>query len=230
MNIAIVDDERAVSEQLTSFLERYGKEQGLLFQITAYEDGIDLLDKYVPKYDIIFLDIEMPHSNGMKVAQRLRKIDRSVCLVFVTNLAKYAVAGYAVAATDYIVKPLAYDSFQFHFRRILESASHVEKASIGIVTDKSVVRLQVADILYLEVVNHFVVYHTVEGNYKTWCSLKEAEKPLEKYHFARCNNCYLVNLQHVRSIDSDLCTVGTEQLRISRSRKKAFVEAALSLI
>ena len=103
---AIVEDNEAAAEKLAGFLERYANENNEVFEIIKFHDALDFLDGYRTVYDAVFMDIEMPGIDGMEAAHRLRRLDQKVILVFVTNMASYAVKGYEVNATDYIVKPV----------------------------------------------------------------------------------------------------------------------------
>ena len=59
--IAIVEDEAAVREQLTGYVQRYTRQYGTPFEVSAFASGVEILEEYRPVYDIIFLDVEMPH-------------------------------------------------------------------------------------------------------------------------------------------------------------------------
>ncbi len=65
------------------------------------------------------MDINLPNQNGLDAAAALRAFDKVTPLVFVTNLARFAVRGYEVDALDFIVKPLAYENFWFRMDRII---------------------------------------------------------------------------------------------------------------
>lgn len=77
------------------------------------------IEQYRPDYDLIFLDIQMPGLNGMEAATALRKKDSSVLLVFVTNMAQYAVRGYDVNAAGFILKPVSYYDFLMRMRKCI---------------------------------------------------------------------------------------------------------------
>ena len=70
IRIAIVEDDRAASDTVKSYIERYGLENSLQFKITQYPDAVSLLDRYSAEHDIIFMDIQMPYMNGMDAAHR----------------------------------------------------------------------------------------------------------------------------------------------------------------
>ena len=102
--IAIVEDEAAVREQLAGYVQRYTRQYGTPFEVTEFADGMEILENYRPQFDIIFLDVEMKHLDGMETARRIRERDGGVLIVFITNMAQYAIKGYAVQALDYILK------------------------------------------------------------------------------------------------------------------------------
>ena len=118
-HIAIVEDERTFSEQLQEFLKEYQEEKNIKFKISVFKDGAEILEEYKQIYDIILLDIEMPEINGMETARRIRKTDAEVVLMFITNMASYAIHGYEVGALDFIMKPLTYYTFSVKLTRAL---------------------------------------------------------------------------------------------------------------
>lgn len=227
MNIAIVDDDKNEIDKIKKYLFDYSKEKNISFEISTFNDGFEFLEAYSPIYRIIFMDIDMPKCNGMQTAEKIRRIDKSVCIVFVTNYIQYAVDGYAVSASDYLVKPLDYKVFKNHFEKIIHSLSKHQNGNVNITSGNEIIRMPTSEILFIEVFDHYLIYHTLSGEYKSWNSLKSIEKELKDYHFERCNNCYLVNLAHVRKLDGNDCIVGNNVLTISRSKKKSFTEALL---
>ena len=73
-------------------------------------------------------------------------------------------------------------------------------------------------------VMHHTVFHTEDGIYDSTGSLKKLEEQLEGQNFARCNNGYLVNLRFVRAVEGEYVLVGEERLKISRTRRKVFLQ------
>ena len=102
IRIALVEDEAAVRAQLQGYVQRHTRQYGTEFAVTEFADGMELLDDYRPVYDILFLDVEMKHLDGMETARRVRELDKDVIIVFITNMAQYAIGGYAVGALDYV--------------------------------------------------------------------------------------------------------------------------------
>jgi len=224
LNIAIVDDEAAAFQLLSSMIEDYCKKYVIHFQITRFHNGIEFLENYKPCFNLIFMDIDMPHINGMKTAQQLRKIDTKVQLVFVTKLAKFAINGYEVDATSFIIKPFTYfmveNCLNKVCKKISQSASHVIILSVG----STIKKIPVDEIIYIEVMNHSCVFHSFYENIKVRRTLKSVEEELNDSGFSRCNSCYLINLKYVEKIDADMVLINGTSLIISRLKKKKFLE------
>lgn len=91
IRIAIVEDDAAFRAVLVDYLRRIERESGgeATFLIDQFGDGLSFLDGYRSDYRIVLMDIEMPYMDGMKAAQKLRELDESVCLIFITNMAQY---------------------------------------------------------------------------------------------------------------------------------------------
>ena len=111
LRVAVAEDNPKDRERLLSFLKKYGEEKDVQIEVAEYTDGSELLDQYRPRYDVIFLDVEMPQMDGMKAAEKIRETDEEVILIFITNMAKYAIRGYEVQALDYVLKPVKYEAF-----------------------------------------------------------------------------------------------------------------------
>lgn len=105
IKIAIVEDEAMYAKQLEEFLHQYETENQEAFEITIYSDGDQIVNKYKSQFDIILMDVEMKFMDGMSAAEEIRKMDSEVVIIFITNMAQYAIRGYAVDALDYWYAP-----------------------------------------------------------------------------------------------------------------------------
>lgn len=85
-------------------------------------------------------------------------------------------------------------------------------------------RLDVANITYIESQGHTLIFHTMGGDYETSGTMKDMEKELSVLNFYRGNKGYLINLAHVEGIKDGCAVVRGEQLLLSRSRKREFME------
>lgn len=224
--VAIVEDTQKEADLLKGHFSKYAEEQPVSFQITLFSSGDDFLINYRPIYDLVLLDIGLPGLNGMGVAARLREMDQSVTLIFVTSMAQFAAQGYEVDAVDFIVKPVAYGNFRLKLKRILNKLQTRRDAVLVISQGDNLYRVSTSQIRYIEISNHCLLYHTADGTIEAYGSLKKVEEQLDSKLFARCNSCYTVNLEYVQSIQEDFVVLidGT-RLKMSRMKRNPFIQA-----
>lgn len=225
IRIAVVDDDPGDRGRLERFISQYSQETGEHFHVTSFSDGLDILEDYTGSYDIIFLDVAMKHLNGMAAAKRIRERDRSAIIIFITNLAQFAIQGYKVEALSYVLKPIRYFDFSQELGKAVRKVQENASFFLRVPQKDGMIRLDVSKISYVESVGHNVVYHIQGKEVVTRETLASVEQKLEGYHFARCNNGYLVNLAFVERMGSDHVVVSGETLQISRRRQKNFMEA-----
>lgn len=225
-NIAIVDDDANIRQQLQSYLKKYTENFGEDFVVSEFSIPEAFLTNYKSNYDVVFMDIDMPGMNGLQAAKRLRKLDEKVVLIFVTNLAQYAIKGYEVAATDFVVKPLEYTKFETKIARAIKLTDDRAKSpSLLLRVEDKMVSIKMEDIRYVEVQGHNVYYHTSKDTYRIRGTLKESAAELDSNEFFMCAKCYLVNLAYVESVKGNVVTVAGQDITVSRPKKKEFMEA-----
>lgn len=232
INVAIVDDDEKVVDMLRSYLERFSKENDIEFQAESFGCAVDFLSAFTDRYDIVFLDIELPDMNGIDAARKMREIDGTVALIFVTNMRQYAINGYEVNADDFIVKPVPYFDFSLKLSRVLKKIGVREVPKIAIKNEGMTRYIAINTIRYVEVFRHRLVYHTCDGSIEARGSLNKIEPLLTANNFERCNSCYLVNLKYVMGIEGYTLFVGygqnskkMDELSVSHPRKKDFIAA-----
>lgn len=224
-HIAIVEDEAQFRQQLTEYLTQYQDEQQLEFKISVFSDGAEILEDYQSVYDVILLDIEMPKVNGMDAAKQIRMQDDNVVLMFITNMAGYAIHGYEVGALDFVMKPITYYTFSMKLTRALKRAKQQEQKSLLLPLSDGVKKLELNEIYFVEGQSRMLYYHTAAGDYVVKGTMQGAEQALAQYPFAKCNHWYLVNLMHVKEVRKNMVIVGPFELEISRRNKTTFLKA-----
>ena len=215
-------DERLRIRECLSWLEQT---ENTSFQITEFPSGTAFIGAYEPEYDIVFMDIEMPGMNGLEAARELRKIDPAVILIFVTNMAQYAIAGYEVEALDFILKPINKYSFAIKVKRAVSRVPKKTEDYIFVKTDGEKRQIPISSVRYLDMDGHYVIYHTKEGDLKEYATLKEACGKLQRSFFVFANRSCLVNLFYVTSVSRDSVMLGNDRIDISRPQKKVFLNA-----
>ena len=161
VNVAIVEDESEYARELQDYLRRYGREVGERFDITVYPDGEDIVDDYRSgMYDIILMDIEMKSMDGMTAAEHIRDVDGDVVIMFITNMAQYAIRGYRVDALDYVLKPISYFSFTQRLGKAMERMRRREEKYVIITSKTGTSRVPIPTIQWIESSGHRLTYHT----------------------------------------------------------------------
>ena len=156
IRVAVVEDDAEVQGVLQEYIRRYTRQYGTEFEVSVFADGVDILDNYRAVYDIIFLDVEMKHLDGMTTAERIRQMDADVILIFITNMAQYAIRGYSVGALDYVLKPVPYFAFS---QQLLKAVSRLKKRAkryLTVPVEGGLRRLDSSRLYYLESEGHRV--------------------------------------------------------------------------
>ncbi|NEG89779.1 LytR/AlgR family response regulator transcription factor [Bifidobacterium aerophilum] len=233
ISVAVIDDDARYVATIRDYLTRYGEEAGVRFRIDGFADGEDIVERYGAGYDIVLMDVEMRSMDGMTAARRIRDVDSAVIIIFITNMAQYAIKGYQVDALDYVLKPISYFAFcqtiAKAVRRLSERRTDGGGRHLVINSRGNVSRVPLASVMWIDSKGHRVAYHTANGVFEsTVSSMKELEEQLKDDDFYRCANSCLVNLAYVRSIQGSTVTVGGNTLEISRARRAGFVAALTS--
>lgn len=223
LRVAIVEDHDTTALQLQDHLEQFGRENGLSVRISRFSDGAKLVGDYRHDWDLLLLDVDMPVMNGIETARAVRQVDAQVLIIFITNLAQYAIKGYEVDALDYVLKPVSYYALAMRLKKALRMLRSTDEKALMLKRDGDMVRVPLSQIYYIEIYNHSLLYYTADGSIKitgAYNTLGELEQQLAGHGFARCHNCYLVNLRYVDGIGHGSLKVFDAELPISRGRRK----------
>lgn len=219
----IVEDDISDAKLLEGYLKQMENDVGGI-TVKRYDNGPKFLADYKSDADIVFMDVCLPDYDGFDVCHKLRERDPNVVIMFVTNMAQYAIRGYEVNAVDYLLKPVQYYSFLMKMRKVLKIINdRVTENYIIVHSNGTKKRLNIKEIAFVEVNAHLIKYYTNNEFVETTGSLKAVECELSPHSFVRCNSCYLVNLGHVIQIDNDFVTVDNKKLPFSRGKKKEFI-------
>lgn len=221
--IAIIEDQEPDLALLHRYLDQYLNSAGIPCTITRFSSGEAFLECHTV-FQLVFLDIELPGISGIETARQLRTRNNGEVIILVTNMVQYAIHGYSVSAADYIVKPVLYEQLAVkmpeYISRIRRRHTHI---LIHIKND--VFNINIQDIRYIEVFRHEVIVHLNGRNLKCYRTLKEFEKELEGFGFAKCSQSCLINLNFVQCVEGNNILVDGKTVAISRRERKAFLDA-----
>lgn len=219
INIGIVDDEKRAADGLYYFVDMCCKEENIECKIHIYLSSIQMLSQ-AELLNIVFLDIEMPDTDGIETGRRLNKINPRCTIIMATvNRERYK-ESFKINAFRYITKP-------FEKGEIYEAVkSYIEKITgqkeIDVFYDRIPYKIMEKDICYIKAYNGYTLIYSEKKEYRSELSLGEYENQLDKRIFFRISRSCLVNLLKVEKFQNNKIYIGEEVLKISRRSIKEF--------
>ncbi len=202
LKIGILDDQEESRAHIRSLLVTYLGQNGLEAEIEEYGKADALLDSAYQSLDLLFLDVVLGEKNGMEVAARVRRDRPFLPLVIVSRYLNFAVDGYLVKATAYLLKRNLDRDFPSVMTHVMEQL-HFSAAELTLHVKKSLIKLPAREILFVEGVGRKCVYHRESAEEKeiaVYQMIAEAERDLAPHAFLRIHKKYLINLMHCRRI------------------------------
>jgi DNA-binding LytR/AlgR family response regulator len=195
----LVDDEAPARSELRYLLASYPDVQ-VVGEAASGREAAELARTL--RYDVVFLDVEMPGATGLETAPQVREQRDPPAVVFVTAHAEYAVDAFAVEAFDYLLKPVDPERLARVVERLrertLENAAPREK--VAVVAAGGTELVDPVDIHYVQADGDYSRVHTYDRSYLCTAALGELEERLGGARFARIHRSYLVNLAKVSGI------------------------------
>ncbi len=225
MNIAVVDDEEAIREQINNFIKKRNPD----FNISGFATGEELLAAE-KDFDMIFLDIQMEGISGIEVARTFRQSGVDVVLIFITGIKEYVFEAFDVSAFHYLLKPIGEQKFLEVLSRAAEEVRKrkgQKERRIFIRAKNQGYTLSLNNILYIESRGKKVEIHTsdMEDVIASYITMDELERQLRD-SFYRCHRGYLVNMAHIARYDSDSIFLSNgEKVYLTRKKHNEFVKA-----
>ncbi|MDD6302054.1 MAG: LytTR family DNA-binding domain-containing protein [Bacillales bacterium] len=220
--IIIVDDNKNDQDKLSSCIQKFYESIEDTCEISCFFDGVEMLKHFNNRFDMIFLDIDMPGIDGISVAKKIREIDEDVVIIFVSNLPQFALKGYEVAALDFIVKPYDYANIEHRLKRANRIRIHKEVEPLILKVSSKTEIVPLKTILYVEKDANYIIFHTENDQYTVRGSLADFETVLLNNNFSYCVKGVIVNLSKVIKIANDSVYIKDISLPLSRHRKKEF--------
>lgn len=220
MLVAICDDEAFFREELRSILFTYKAERRLHIDVYQYPNGEALLaDK--KRFDIVFLDQQMPGLNGMQVARTLRSRNITCSIVFVTSYPDFVYEAFEVQPYRFLRKPVNSEDITNLMNTFIKHQKLL--SPITVINDSEQTVIHAKDILYLEGDGKYCIIRTSSAVYHSSKTLAQVYEQLPQHCFYRSHKSYVVNLYCIDAFDRESATLTNGELvKIGRSKSAEF--------
>ena len=228
----IVDDKPLAIDVLKHHIEKVP----FLELVFATTNPLEGLDKIIAGgIDLVFLDIQMPELTGLQFI----KIIKDRCLViFTTAYAEYALEGFDNNAVDYLLKPISFERFykavekaQFLLSALRESeneqtkpVSRKEITHIFVKTEYKLVRVNIADIVYVEGMQNYVTIYTANEKIITLQTMKKTEEQLPSSQFVRIHKSFIVAINKINSIERNRIQIADQNIPLGETYRDTFYD------
>lgn len=203
MEIILCDDSEMDRKHLRQLLEEYEIRKKEKFTITEFSSGQELCHakEVLDNCAIVFMDINMEKQDGLKTAVQLKALYPEILIVLVTAYMGYALEGYKVKASRFLLK----DDLEHTLGECMDSLLdelHRKKRYVEFSFVEGERRLLVDDIFYIETSRHKNMFYTKKQTYTIYKKLDELELELSQYGFVRVHQSFLVNMRYIDKISS----------------------------
>ncbi len=218
----IVEDEPLAMKRTKSYVLKLP----FLNLLSTFNNGMDAL-VYLKsnKVDLIFLDINMGEMSGIQLLEA-GKIKSHV--IIITAYQEYALKGYELSVTDYLMKPYTFERFVQAVERVQGNLSKEEatndKDFIFVKTEYRLEKVLLNEILYIEGMGDYRRIHTTDKRIMTLQTFKEFEQQIPQNIICRVHKSYMVSLNKIDSVERDRIKIKDTIIPISETYKKPFFE------
>lgn len=218
----VVEDEPLAMERLCSYIGRF---PWLSIQ-AKFSDGMDAL-VYLQTHsiDILFLDINLGEFSGIQV---LEGTGKKFEVILLTAYSEYALKGYELQVTDYLLKPYSFERFAQAVekaRNNLAKTALPEKKWLFIKSAHQIEKINLDELLYIEGMRDYRKIHLLNNRkLMTLQTFREFEAELSDTTICRVHKSYMVSISKIASIDKDGIHIGTAIIPVSDTYRSAFFE------
>lgn len=228
MNCIIVDDEPLAREAIQMLIDQTDNLESIGSFNSPDAATIFLANNEV---DLIFLDIQMPGTNGIEFA---KTIPNDTFVIFTTAFSEFATDSYEVDAIDYLIKPVKLERFQkgvdkaqayyklFNADYANNNIENITDDYFFIKADRKIVKIHFNDILFIEGLKDYVVMHTENQKVITAMNIKTIHDQLPKNMFVRVSKSYIINAKKIDSVDNNTVYIGKNEIPIGNIYRDFF--------
>lgn len=231
LSCIIVDDEELARKLLETYVDKLPS-LSLLKSFKNPEVAIDYLKEN--PVDLVLLDIQMPELSGLEF---VKQIDKKTHVIFTTAYSNFALDGFALDVTDYLLKPFSFERFHIAIKKVEEIVNLERKANLYpqeedevaqeillVKAEHKIHRLLIKDIDYIQSMREYVAYYRNGKRLLSLNSLKRLEEQLAPNGFIRIHKSYLVDSAKVQMLEGNTLHINSEKLPIGASYKEKVVK------
>jgi two-component system LytT family response regulator len=219
INCIIIEDEPLAMQGLKAFVLKVPF-LNLLHCFDNAMEAIGFLKK--EKVDLLFLDIQMDGFTGIQLLETLNKMP---AVIITTAFDKYALKGFDLNVSDYLLKPYTFERFMQSITRVydkLTSGSKTNKDFIFVKTEYRLEKINLADILYIEGMRDYRCINLPEKRVMTLQNFSDLEQELPTSQFCRVHKSFIVALGKIESVERDRIKIKNELIPVSETYKESF--------
>jgi two-component system LytT family response regulator len=225
-----IDDEPLAVKKISSYIQKTPFLE-LVAECRSAFEAMEIINNHA--IQLIFIDINMPDLSGLEFVKSLAV---KPCIVFTTAYSEYAVEGFQVDATDYLLKPITYSSFlkaANKVKNLIDLTANSQKESIRatashlfVKSDYKLVRIELDDIKYIESQHEYIKIHLINSSpVTTQLSMKAIEEQLPSNRFMRVHRSFIVSLKKISVIERNRIVFdGKVYIPVSDQYKEKFQE------
>lgn len=228
ITIAICEDETFFASKLNKLVSEYSAMREIGVSVLTYSNG-EQLSASGQAPDVILMDVKLPGRDGMETVRRLRARSCTSQVVFITAYPQYVFQAFDLDAVHYLLKPVNSEKLFPVLDKAVKRAVSREEQTVLFTNGTGSVKIPMADILYLEALDHQITVHTVTGCFRFFGTLDAAQEKLDE-RFFRCHRSYLVNMSRVtKRRPGTAVVVGGDEVLISRRKQREFARRLLDV-
>ena len=217
MRIGVCDDDEVFRAEVSCYIKPY-QDNNKQITVCEFASGEDLVSAYANnrQFDILFLDILMNDLSGVQTAEIIRKTDKNVIIIFITNYSGYVPETFRVGAFQFLMKPVRQGDFAKEFERATELHRINHYKYLVKQKDKTYI-LEISKINYIESSGRHILVVTENNELDCVGKISDEEKKLAGYNFVKCHQGYLVNAGYIKLIESNKVHLTTgKEIPLSR--------------
>ena len=198
MKILIVDDEELARARLLRMLNTL--ELGFVREATNANEAIEAIKQ--EKYDVVFLDINMPQTSGLELGYELKYLDPQIAIIFQTAYEEHALKAFDIGAVGYLVKPYSLEQVKNSIERVKLEQTKEKDLRILSKSGDNYLLLKPQEIHYVKADLSEVMLRTAKGFSYYAQKISDLQKKLEAYNFVRIHRSYLINMDEIKEIET----------------------------